>query len=214
MLIVLTDILSCPRCGPEFGLVVLADRLEHRRVLAGALGCANCRELYPIVDGLADLRYPPGARPADGPERASAPAADPHADAFRLAALLGVTDGPGVVLVAGSRAALAGAIPAIVPEIGAVAVGMDLEGVPEREGASRLLGGERLPLRSTSVRGAALTGPAADTLLEEGVRVLGRGARIVLDPAPTSAVARLEAAGLEVLLAQDDVVVAWRSDPR
>lgn len=51
MHLLLTDILSCPRCGPEFGLILLADRIEARRVLAGILGCANCRSKYPIREG-------------------------------------------------------------------------------------------------------------------------------------------------------------------
>lgn len=61
MHILLTDILSCPRCGPEFGLILLADRIEARRVLAGTLGCANCRSKYAIRDGVADLRAAPSA---------------------------------------------------------------------------------------------------------------------------------------------------------
>ena len=59
MHLLLTDRLTCPRCGPEFGLVLLADRLEDRRVLEGALGCPNCRDRYPVRDGFGDLRPPP-----------------------------------------------------------------------------------------------------------------------------------------------------------
>ena len=56
MHILVTDRLACSRCGPAFGLVLLADRLENRRVLSGHLGCANCRERYPIIEGFGDLR--------------------------------------------------------------------------------------------------------------------------------------------------------------
>src|SRR5690606_8442394 len=53
MHIVLTDLLTCPRCGPAHGLILVADGLAERRVLDGALGCANCREKYEIRDGAA-----------------------------------------------------------------------------------------------------------------------------------------------------------------
>ena len=58
MHIVLTDVLTCPRCGPSFPLILLANRVENRRVLDGVLGCANCREKYPVQDGLGKLRVP------------------------------------------------------------------------------------------------------------------------------------------------------------
>lgn len=215
MLIVLTDVLTCPRCGPEFGLVVLADRLEERRVSEGRLGCANCREMYEIRGGLADLRYPPGTQPVPAASVGTASeGADVDADALRLAAMIGVTGGPGVVLVAGDRASLAGEIVALVPEIGAVAVGAATVGMADRPGTSRVLSTERLPLRGRSMRGVALTGAVGDTLLEEGIRVLAPGGRIVLDPAPPDAEQRLERAGFVVLLAQDQVVVASGSPGR
>ncbi|HWK89996.1 MAG TPA: Trm112 family protein, partial [Longimicrobium sp.] len=56
MHILLTDLLTCPRCGPEHGLVLLADRIEERRVVRGRLGCPNCRETYPVAGTVADLR--------------------------------------------------------------------------------------------------------------------------------------------------------------
>jgi uncharacterized protein YbaR (Trm112 family) len=213
MLIVLTDILTCPRCGPEFGLVVLADRLENRRVVEGALGCSNCREIYPVVEGLPDLRYPPRPLPEFDPstDPPTDPPGDPHEAAFRLAALLGVTGGPGVLVVAGERAHLAATLTSIVPEIGAVAVGTHVVHVPDAEGTSRVLCDERIPLRGRSVRGVALTGTAAAALLAEGARILDPGGRLVLDPAPPDAVPRLAAAGFEVLLDQDGIVVASRS---
>lgn len=55
----LTDRLTCPRCGPTFGLILLAERMVDRRVRDGTLGCPNCRDAFPVVDGFADLRAPP-----------------------------------------------------------------------------------------------------------------------------------------------------------
>ena len=51
MHILLTDALTCPRCGPEHGLILLADAIEERRVVSGKLGCPNCRTTFPIAGG-------------------------------------------------------------------------------------------------------------------------------------------------------------------
>lgn len=52
MHLTLTDKLTCPRCGPDSGLILLADRIRDRRVLEGSLDCADCMERYPIRGGL------------------------------------------------------------------------------------------------------------------------------------------------------------------
>lgn len=54
----LSDLLTCPRCGPGYGLVLLPYEASDRRVRTGVLGCANCRERYPVEEGVADLRVP------------------------------------------------------------------------------------------------------------------------------------------------------------
>jgi len=213
MLIVLTDILACPRCGPRFGLLVMAERLQDRRVEEGSLGCANCRQLYPIRDGLADLRYPPDAEPAEGAGSARSPEIDDDA-ALRIAALLGVTGGPGVLVIAGPGSAIARQVAAIVPETGIVSVGPETLTLADHEGGSRVLAMSGLPFRTGSARGVALTGWAASALLEEGVRTAAPGARLVLDPAPPGCVERLSAAGATLLLLQDGIAVASVSDHR
>jgi uncharacterized protein YbaR (Trm112 family) len=207
MLIVLTDILACPRCGPEFGLLVMAERLEDRRVVEGSLGCANCRQLYPIRAGLADLRYPPAMGPPDTPAE-PVPVVDAEEEALRTAALLGVTGGPGVLLMAGPATVMARAVAAIVPEVGIVSVGPEAAELADHEGGSRVLSVASLPFRTGSVRGVALTGWAASELLEEGVRTAAPGARLVLDPAPNDCADRLAAAGATLLLLQDGIAVA------
>lgn len=66
MHLLLTDRLTCPRCGPTFGLILLADRMDERRVVAGSLGCPNCRDRFRVADGFADLRAPPRGELGDG----------------------------------------------------------------------------------------------------------------------------------------------------
>ncbi|HEV2146362.1 MAG TPA: Trm112 family protein, partial [Longimicrobiaceae bacterium] len=124
MHILLTDVLRCPRCGPEFGLVLLADGVEDRRVSGGRLGCANCREAYPIRGGETDLRVPGGERL---PEAEGARGGEE--EAVRLAALLGLTEAWGSVLLVGAGADLADSLAALVPGVEVVrAVGRPEEG--------------------------------------------------------------------------------------
>ena len=204
MHILLTDILTCPRCGPEFGLILLADRLEERRVVQGSLGCSNCREMYPIEGGTVDLRIAEGA---------PAPAAVHDADAaVRLAALLGLAGAGGTVLVAGPGAELAPAIAALVPGLQVVAFTAHLVAEGGSAGVSRVAGGPAFPMRGGMLRGVALTG-RAETPLAEALRVLAPGARLVLEPAAEGASEELRGLGAEVLLEQEGVVVAQKPGP-
>lgn len=206
MHILLTDVLTCPRCGPEFGLVVLADRLEARRVVDGHLGCPNCRSQYPVRERVADLRI--GG--SSSPESAESVAVSDEA-AVRLAALMGLAGASGMALIAGPGAAHAAAVSALVPELEVIAVSDSADSADSIEGeagVSRVLAAaERLPFRG-GLRAAALTGGADDARLREGLRVLAPGARLVVDPAPADAAERLRALGAEVLLADEGVVVA------
>lgn len=206
MHLLVTDRLACPRCGPEFGLILLAERMEDRRVLEGALGCANCRERYPVKGGFGDLRPPP--RPLLS-EVAPLPESSPEG-AFRLAALLGVEEGPGLILLRGSWAAHATRLAGLIDDIEVVAAHGELEEAPEASGVSRMALGDRFPFFSGSLRGVALDLLQTDHGLEEGIRVLGPGARIVLKAPATGVMERLEEAGLEILLQTESFLVATR----
>jgi uncharacterized protein YbaR (Trm112 family) len=202
MYILLTDALSCPRCGPGFGLLVQADRLEERRVVEGRLACANCRETYPVRGGVAHLS--PGTESDPVP---SAEAGDDPEAPMKLAALMGLAGARGLVLVEGPSDAAA--LAALVPEVEVVAVdGATGPPPPMEPGVSRVRAGATLPFRDGTMRGAALTGGADDARLREALRVLAPGARLVVDPADDETAARLRSLGAQVLLEQEGVVVA------
>lgn len=217
MHIQLTDILSCPRCGPEFGLILLADRIEERRVLAGTLGCASCQGKYAVRDGLADLSTTENTGLArSNASRGDHPGAVPEAEdaaqrALRFAALMGVTEGPGVLLVIGPAAMLAPRIAEIVANVEVVAAGDAVAALPEQAGVSRIVIGQRLPFYSRRIRGITLSGAAAGALLEEAARAVGPLGRLVLEPAPDDAVERLTQAVLRIVAQQRDTIVAARA---
>jgi uncharacterized protein YbaR (Trm112 family) len=208
MHILLTDILTCPRCGPEFGLILLADRIDERRVVEGRLGCANCREQYPVRGGTLDVRLPGFVPPAEN-DVSAAGGVDAQEAAVRLAALLGLADAQGTVLVAGPGAAVAGGMAALVPGVQVVALTAapgDAAGAP---GVSPMVGAVvPLPFRGGKLRGVALTGGGDEAALREGLRVLAPGARLVVEHAALGTAAALQALGAQVMLDQEGVVVA------
>ena len=202
MHILLTDRMICPRCGPGFGLILLANELVERRVLDGGLGCPNCRDQFPIRAGFADLRPPPRDALA-----ATLPAANPEAEATnRLAALLGVSEGPGNVALLGSAAAHAAALADRLPEIEAVAVAAAAQLEVEEERVSRLVTGEYLPFHPGAFRALAAVGDVVAP--EEAVRVVGRGGRVVIERPGPDVAGRLERAGSRILLQESGWVAA------
>ncbi len=207
MHLLLTDRLACPRCGPEHGLILVAHAMEDRRVRRGLLGCSNCREEYPVVDGVADLRPPPRAgRPAFDP--ASEP---PSEESMKLAALLGVTEGPAHVLLLGPGSAHAAGLAAAVSELEVVAASGGFPEASQQAGVSPIVvGGGRLPFFSSVLRGVALDGNTASSWLDESVRVLAPGNRLVVTTPGESAGGLLEEKGLEVILDDPQAVVGVR----
>lgn len=207
MHILLTDLLTCPRCGPDFGLVLLGDVIEERRVLEGELGCPNCRERYPIREGFGDLRAPPRTPlgpVGDGPEPSSEEASLP------VAALLGVTEGPGHLVLIGPVARHARALAAALENVEVVGVSPDLRAWDEEEGVSRMTAAPGLPFHSGRIRGVALRGGGADDFLDEAARVVGRRGRVAVLNAPDGTRECLEGHGLEILMEDDGAVVAVR----
>ncbi len=195
----LTDILTCPRCQEGGGLILLAERVDGRRVLAGQLGCPGCRARYPVADGEADF--------TTGEDFSTAPGGP--VDAARVAALLGVTEGPAQVMVMGNHSELAQALVGLIPDIEVVVVSRSSNATGEVAGVSRLRIAERIPLRDRSVRGVVINGSDAE-LISEAVRVIGLAARVVLIGATAAARDALHAQAVHVLAEQDDTLVAVR----
>jgi uncharacterized protein YbaR (Trm112 family) len=205
MHIVVTDVLACPRCGGDPGLVIHAYRMEGRDVVEGSLGCANCRETYPIREGVALLRRP-GAEPV---QQALEPADDERA--LRFAALLGVGDASGTVLMHGAAPGLVAGIQRLLPH--ALVVGSSLAPLPASGVESWAVVEPTLPFRPGTLRGMAVAGAAPAEVAVQAARLLAPDARLVVDPAPPGVAAELRSAGMEILLEQDGVAVASGRGP-
>lgn len=218
MYLPLTDVLACPRCGPGYGLVLLADQIVDRRVLAGTFGCPRCGGRWQVVDGFLDLGVSAESAEEGDEEAAETggeatsplePAED-REPAIRLAALMGLVEGISYALVIGPGVVHAPALSALVEGLEVIAWSPAARGWEEAAGVSRLTGGSALPFHDRSIGGVALTGGDADVPLEEAARVLAPAGRLLLDPAPREARRRLEELGLAVLAEEGEVIVAAR----
>lgn len=179
--------------------------MDDRRVYEGGLGCPNCREVFPISAGVADLRMPP--RRALEEEARVAPTEDQIGIAH---ALLGVAEGPGELAVLGSAGRFGPGLARSIPGIEVVAAGGARGPEDAVEGLSRMVVGPRLPFGDRGLRGVLLEGDESDEYLREAARILAPGHRVVVLDAPTDAAGRLIASGLTVRLQERGVVVAGR----
>ena len=219
MNVVLTDHLVCPRCGPPFGLVLLARDVRDRRVHEGVFGCPNCRDRFPVEGGFGDLRPPPrGVREVgdevgiEGEQADEGAGSDVGKAALRLAAMLGVTSGPGLIVVADRHRAEAVPLARLVRGIEVVVVGWGGRGLAGN-GVSAFVTGPRLPLRDGVVRGVVADGGGGEGWWGECVRVLIPGGRIVITGATAGAREWMAASGLVTMLDEGGVVVGGVAGP-
>ncbi len=211
MNVLLTDYMVCPRCGPPFGLVLVAREVVDRRVRQGEFGCANCRDSFLVEDGFGDMR--PQPRSAAPPRGEGARDGGAGGTALRTAAGLGVTDGPGIVVVwdGGERDVVG--LAEIVPSVEVVVTGWQARGFAS-DGVSAMAVGPALPFRDGSVRGVVVAGAGEAGVGEAGVwresaRVLAQGGRIVAK-ASADALGRMSAVGCRPLVGDEEVLVAVR----
>jgi len=214
----LTDRLSCPRCGPQFGLILLAHEVREQRILQGDFGCPNCRDTYPVENGFGDLRAPPrnpirerekGRQLPEAPE-SSGEVDGIGAHGLRAAALMGVTEGPGTLLMSGPVALFAPEVARMVEGVEVVAMHPDLEAQSETPGVSRMIAGPGIPFFSATMKAIFLSGPSDGREILEACRVLVPEGRLVLDDKPEHAGDLLGSAGLEVIFEEEGVLIGQR----
>jgi len=209
--LVLTDRLACPRCGPRFGLILLANQLVERRVRDGVLGCPNCRDSFLIADGFVDLRAPPRGEIELGLAGPPEERVEDSSEAAHMIALLGIPRGPGTVALVGAPARHAASLVDAVEDLEVVAVDADLRAWKDTNGVSRVVSAPGLPFFSRMLRGVVVDGRLGDGLVFEAARVVAPMSRVVVVRALEGARQVVEDAGLSVLAAESETVVAERS---
>ena len=167
MFIELTDHLRCPADHDEAFLVLVPDRMDGRRVLAGRLGCPVCDWTTAWSDGVPV--FGEAREPEPGP---------PGFDAEAALALLGL-DGPGGwVAFAGRTGLLAHEFAGLLPDVNLVAI--NPPGEVESTGAVSVIRSATWPLKSHSMRGVVLGADHPDAAsaiacLLPGLRAAGEG---------------------------------------
>jgi uncharacterized protein YbaR (Trm112 family) len=207
----LTELLSCPLCGPEHGLVLIVEEIEDRRVDVGRLGCPNCKREYPVARGLADLRLQAG--PSLSEEDQTAGPESPLQDeelALKVAALSGLTEGPGYLLVAERLAIAAEELAELLPGFEIIAFRASPAAADETAGVSHVVSDVRFPLMRYRLRAVAIA-PAGDPeMVTAAADLVALGGRLILLDASDEDLAAVEATGLSVLARQERMAVARR----
>jgi hypothetical protein len=181
MYIELVDSLRCVEAHEETWLVAAVTRLEGRHIVEGTLGCPICRRQYAVRAGVGWFTQ---RQPTETGESltATVPSADEE-ETIRAAALLGLTDPGGIVVLGGSWARHADA----VARLGAahvVVLDADATASSSQE-VSSLVVDDALPFGTATVRAVAVDGAiATPALLDSAVQRLRSRGRLV---APSSA---------------------------
>jgi hypothetical protein len=173
MFIELVDSLRCVVPHEETWLVASVSHMDGRHVVDGTLGCPVCYRQYVIRDGAAWFT---ATAPAEGALPLTIGAEPGDDDVVRAAALLGLTEPGGIVVLGGSWAAYAAAVVAH-GAAHAVTLNMAARDTGPQE-ISALVVDDDLPFATGSVRAIALE-VASAALLASAARTLRRRGRLV-----------------------------------
>ena len=223
MFIELAEVLDCPDCVAAAGLVAFVARAEARRVLEGRLGCPLCEVEVPVRDG--EMRFDlsraerrvGGSAPAVQPAPAASTPGPAAEAALRLAALLGVADRPGAVVLLGpgvaahaARLARLGDRIEVVAWLGAAEAAAPVDVLATGVNPLRGAAPDGWPVRSGSLHGIALAGPLRLDLAE-AARCLRPGARLVVAPPAPEDLEPLRASDVAEVAADE---TAWVGERR
>jgi uncharacterized protein YbaR (Trm112 family) len=200
----LTDVLTCPSCGPAHGLVLLVREAEDRRVRSGWLGCPDCRRDFPVVKGVADLRLEPEAR------RPARPPVEVVELAVKILALSGLAGGGGLLLLGDRLVHVAAGIADLAPELEVVAVAETPERLAARAGVSGVACDVGLPVAEQKLRCVAIAPGGVGEVVEAAARSVSAGGRLLMFDATAEDIAEAERSGFTVLAAEGTTAVAER----
>ncbi len=182
----LLDALRCPAPHAEEWLVAMVHRADGPRLREADLACPACGDAFVVRDAVAWFHAPPRDATAMAAAHAAPSASDAWAEeqgADRLAALLGVAEGPWPVVLVGARAAQGAALAARVspPQWWINPRPAALGNAPHPHWLAGVLHtGARWPLAPRQAAAVALDAAhAAPVPLAQAVRLLRPGGRLV-----------------------------------
>ncbi|MDH5590249.1 MAG: hypothetical protein OEZ65_04125 [Gemmatimonadota bacterium] len=142
--------------------------------------------------------------------RAGAPRPVEEEEAYRLAALMGVAEGPGTLLLVGAPAAAAEGVARVVPGVEVVAADGAMAVWPPAPRVTRVVSRPGLPFFDGTFRGVVVDGGMGGAWIGEAARVAARAGRVVVVDPPAGAEVVLEAARMSVLARDAGTIVAAR----
>ena len=183
MHIELTEMLACPEPHAADVLVLSTAQMKGRMVYFGLVGCPVCRNEYPIVNGVVEFGGRGTREEERGPAATRPPssATPPASDAGTLQALLDLSGPGGFVVLVGEAVRHAAGLAGLMSGIHFVGVNAPA-GLGESPVLSLVRAPKGIPLRSAMARGVVVGADLARApWLEEAVRVLLRGRRLVIE---------------------------------
>jgi hypothetical protein len=176
------DLLRCVNAHEDTWLVASFREVTNRFVIEGTLGARCCSAEYEIRNGVADFTVGESI-PSQDDERATASHRREEL-ATRAGAYLDATQ-PGATIVLGGIWAYAAQELAEMAEVRVLALNAPNE-VKESERTGLIRIGTRIPLAASSVQGVALDDWFPEPIVDEALRVVKPGGRLV-GPAAFSA---------------------------
>ena len=183
--------LRCPETHEEAFLVMSTGEMVGRMVRSGILGCPVCRKEYPIVKGIVNFSSGEDTPLRDKNTQSLRGVPSPP-DAETLQALLDLSGPGGYVVLVGSAVRHAVGLTGLMDGIHFVGINAPAD-VEELPVLSLLTCETMIPLRGAIARGVVV-GPerTSPAWLGEGLRVLLRGRRLVIEDERVTAPAGLK----------------------
>ena len=169
------DLLRCVNPHDDTWLVASFREIANRFVIDGTLGCPNCSAEYEIRNGVADFTL--GESIHFREEERAAASHQCEQLATRVGAFLDATQ-PGATIVLGGLWAYAAEELAEMADVRVIGLNAPSE-VTEFEKVGLVRVGERIPLAANSVQGIALDAWFPEATVEEALRVVKPGGRMV-----------------------------------
>jgi uncharacterized protein YbaR (Trm112 family) len=184
MHIELTEMLRCPEEHREEYLVLSTSEMNGRMVMLGVVGCPVCQREFEIIDGIVDFTEAiTGERQVRAVRRTPAARSPVVIDAQSLQALLDLGGPGGYVILLGSAARHAEGLASQMGGVHFVGINAppDVEELPI---LSLLQSDRMIPLRQGMARAVVVGAELAATAwVADGIRVLLRGRRLVVESA-------------------------------
>jgi len=169
------DLLRCVNAHEDTWLVASFREVANRFVIEGTLGCPICSAEYEIRGGVADFTLGESIPSCD--EARAAVGHQREQLATRAGAYLDATQ-PGATILLGGLWSYAAQELAEMADVRVIGLNAPSE-VQESEKVGLIRVGERIPLAANSVQGIALDAWFPEGMVEEALRVVKPGGRLV-----------------------------------